>query len=108
MMPSPEAIKALVAKKSKPVDNDPFTPEAVGGLGGMVAEWILNTSRRRSPELAVMSSVAFLAAFYGRRVATPTGCGVNLYLAGIAGPGFGKEAPLARLVNLLQSSKRPI
>lgn len=105
IVPNAEAIAAIVAKKSKSVDiRNPFTPDAIGGLGGMVAEWILSTSRRKSPELAAMAAMAFLSAFYGRRVATPTGCGVNVYLAGIAGPGFGKEAPLARLVNLLQAS----
>lgn len=86
-----------------PVMN-PFTPEAAGGLMGQLTDWILNTSRRRSPELAVMASTAFMSAFYGRRVVGPTGCGVNLYLAGIAGPGFGKEAPLQRLVTALNES----
>jgi hypothetical protein len=83
---------------------NPFTPEAAGGLMGQLTDWILNTSRRKSPEFAVMASIAFMSAFYGRRVVGPTGCGVNLYLAGIAGPGFGKEAPLQRLVTALNES----
>jgi hypothetical protein len=85
-------------------DEDPFTPAACGGLMADISQWILDTSRRRSPEFAVMASIAFMSVFYGRRVIGPTGCGVNLYLAGIAGPGFGKEAPLQRLVKLLQDS----
>jgi hypothetical protein len=83
---------------------NPFTAEAAGGLMGQLTDWILNTSRRKSPEFAVMASIAFMSAFYGRRVVGPTGCGVNLYLAGIAGPGFGKEAPLQRLVKVLQDA----
>jgi Bifunctional DNA primase/polymerase, N-terminal len=83
---------------------NPFTAEAAGGLMGQLTEWILSTSRRRSPEFSVMASIAFMSAFYGRRVVGPTGCGVNLYLAGIAGPGFGKEAPLQRLVKVLQDA----
>jgi hypothetical protein len=83
---------------------NPFTPEAADGLMGQLTDWILNTSRRKSPEFAVMASIAFMSAFYGRRVVGPTGCGVNLYLAGIAGPGFGKEAPLQRLVTALNES----
>ena len=63
-----------------------------------------DTSRRKSPELAIMAALAFMSTFYGRRVVGPTGSGVNLYLAGIAGPGFGKEAPLQRLVKALQES----
>jgi hypothetical protein len=83
---------------------NPFTAHAVGGLMGQLTDWILSTSRRKSPEFAVMASIAFMSAFYGRRVVGPTGCGVNLYLAGIAGPGFGKEAPLQRLVRVLQDA----
>ncbi|MBN7763641.1 bifunctional DNA primase/polymerase [Nitratireductor aquibiodomus] len=105
MLPPAGLVAKLLAKKAKP-DNDasPFTPAAAGGLMGEISKWILDTSRRKSPELAVMASIAFMSAFYGRRVATPTGCGVNLYLAGIAGPGFGKEAPLQRLTAALQEA----
>ena len=69
-----------------------------------MVSWMLDTSRRKSPELSVMAALAFMSAFYGRRVVGPTGCGVNLYLSGIAGPGFGKEAPLQRLVKILQDT----
>ncbi|MCS3896035.1 hypothetical protein M2171_005168 [Bradyrhizobium japonicum USDA 38] len=84
---------------------NPFTADAAGGLMGQLADWILSTSRRKSPEFAVMASIAFMSVFCGRRVVGPTGCGVNLYLAGIAGPGFGKEAPLQRLVKVLQDTE---
>lgn len=111
MMPPPGVVESLVAKaKARRTKGesatfiDPFTAEAAGGLMGQLTDWILTTSRRRSPELAVMAAIAFMSAFYGRRVVGPTGCGVNLYLAGIAGPGFGKEAPLQRLVKALQDT----
>ncbi len=105
MLPPAGVIAALVAKKAKPVDlSDPFAPEALGGIMGDLARWILDTSRRRSPEFACMAAIAFVSAMYGRRVVGPTGCGVNLYLAGIAGPGFGKEAPLQRLVRALHDT----
>jgi hypothetical protein len=103
--PPADAIAALVAKKIKPVDmSDPFDPAAVGGLMGELAEWILATARRKSPEFAIMAAIAFMSAMYGRRVIGPTGSGVNLYLAGIAGPGFGKEAPLQCLVRALHDT----
>jgi hypothetical protein len=106
LLPQHEAIVALVAQKTKPAPTAaPFTPKAAGGLMGDIAEWILATSRRKTPELAVMAAVTFMSAMYGRRVVGPTGCGVNLYLAGIAGPGFGKEAPLQRLVRALQETE---
>ncbi|MET4210618.1 hypothetical protein [Bradyrhizobium sp. LA2.1] len=99
--PANDDIRSSTSRRS---DGDPFTPEACGGLMAGISRWILDTSRRKSPEFAVMSAIAFMSVFYGRRVISPTGCGVNLYLAGIAGPGFGKEAPLQRLVRLLQDA----
>jgi hypothetical protein len=105
MMPPPGLVDGLLKKKAKQApDVDPYAPDSVGGLMGDICRWILETSRRKSPELALMAALAFTSAFYGRRVVGPTGCGVNLYLAGIAGPGFGKEAPLQRLVKLLQDT----
>ncbi|YBV97097.1 bifunctional DNA primase/polymerase [Phyllobacteriaceae bacterium JZ32] len=106
MLPPSRLVEKLVlkAKPEQISTESPFTPAAAAGLMGDIAQWILDTSRRKSPELAVMAAVAFMSAFYGRRVVGPTGCGVNLYLAGIAGPGFGKEAPLQRLVKALQDS----
>ncbi|MBR0695866.1 bifunctional DNA primase/polymerase [Bradyrhizobium lablabi] len=99
--PANDDIRSPASPRS---DGNPFTPEACGGLMADISRWILDTSRRKSPEFAVMSGIAFMSVFYGRRVIGPTSCGVNLYLAGIAGPGFGKEAPLQRLVKLLQDT----
>ncbi len=70
---------------------DPFTPQSAGGLIGAVAQWSLDTARRPVPEFAVLSGLSYVAAMFGRQVVGPTGAGVNLYLVGIAGPGFGKE-----------------
>lgn len=105
MMP-PAGLERLLAKARPPapISSNPFSPASAGGLMGDIAEWILATSRRKSPELAIMAALAFMSTFYGRRVVGPTGSGVNLYLAGIAGPGFGKEAPLQRLVKALQDA----
>ncbi|CCM76253.1 bifunctional DNA primase/polymerase [Rhizobium mesoamericanum] len=87
-----------------PMHPVPFTSEAAGGLIGEIADWILATSRRKVPEFAVMAGIAFMSAFYGRRVVGPTDAGVNLYINGIAGPGFGKEAPQQRLSTLLSDT----
>lgn len=104
LMPTQESIRAIVSKRKRVDLSNPFTPEAAGGLMGDIANWILATSRRKSPELAIMAALGFMSTFYGRRVVGPTGSGVNLYLAGIAGPGFGKEAPLQRLVKAMQEA----
>lgn len=70
---------------------DPFTPQAAGGLIGAIAQWSLDTARRPVPEFAVLAGLSFVATMFGRQVVGPTGAGINLYLVGVAGPGFGKE-----------------
>lgn len=70
---------------------DPFTPEAAGGLIGAIAKWSMENARRPVPEFAVLSALAITAALFGRQAVGPTGAGLNLYLVGVAGPGFGKE-----------------
>lgn len=70
---------------------DPFTPQAAGGLIGAIAKWSLESARRPVAEFAVLSGLSYVATMFGRQVVGPTGAGVNLYLVGIAGPGFGKE-----------------
>lgn len=70
---------------------DPFTPHSAGGLIGAIAQWSLDTARRPVPEFAVLAGLSFVATMFGRQVVGPTGAGINLYLVGVAGPGFGKE-----------------
>ena len=70
---------------------DPFTPQAAGGLIGAIAQWSLDTARRPVPEFSVLAGLSFVATMFGRQVVGPTGAGINLYLVGVAGPGFGKE-----------------
>lgn len=96
---------AIIPANDNYIEKDnPFTAEAAGGLMGQITKWILETSRRKSPELAVMASLGFMSALYGRRAITPTGCGLNAYFAGIAPSGYGKEAPLQRTALLLSSA----
>lgn len=70
---------------------DPFTPQAAGGLIGAIAKWSLESARRPVAEFAVLSGLSYVATMFGRQVVGPTGAGINLYLVGVAGPGFGKE-----------------
>lgn len=70
---------------------DPFTPAAAGGLIGAIAQWSLDSARRPVTEFSVLAGLSFVATMFGRQVVGPTGAGINLYLVGIAGPGFGKE-----------------
>lgn len=86
---------------------DPFTPEAAGGLIGAIAKWSAENARRPVPEFAVLSALAFTATLFGRQVVGPTGAGVNLYLVGIAGPGFGKEHAHKTLHTIAMDSGMP-
>jgi hypothetical protein len=76
---------------------DPFAPQNQGGILQQVTEWILSTARVPVQEFATIAALSFLSAFYGRRYVTPTELGLNVYLIGIAGPGFGKDHPRAAI-----------
>lgn len=82
---------------------DPFYIGGQGGLIQEISEWILETSRAPVPEFATIAAITFLGAFYGRRYVTPTELGLNIYMIGIAGPGFGKDHP-RRAIEILGHS----
>lgn len=71
------------------------TSAEVGGLVGRIADFILSASRRPQPDLALGAALAMVATLAGRRWLSPTGCGLNLYVLGIAPSGAGKDTPLS-------------
>jgi hypothetical protein len=77
-----------------PPSVDPFDFNNVGGLMGECARWIFNTSRSPIKEFSVMSAIAAMSVFFGRRCVGPTGLGLNIYLVMVAPTGFGKNRPL--------------
>ncbi|MEZ2132487.1 MULTISPECIES: bifunctional DNA primase/polymerase [unclassified Sinorhizobium] len=86
---------------------NPFTPQEAGGVLGAIAQWAYDTSRRPVPEFSIMAAVAFMSVLFGRRAVGPTGAGLNMYLVGIAGPGFGKEHPLKAVQTLAVDLQMP-
>jgi hypothetical protein len=76
-------------------------------LLGEVTQWILDTARVPVPQFATIAALSFLSAFYGRRYLSPTELGLNTYLIGIAGPGFGKDHARKAIEILGHMSKRP-
>lgn len=92
---APRAIRAPIG------DVDPFSAKSQGGLMGAVTKWMLDCAWRPVPEFAAIGSIGFCAALFGRRYTAPTGLGLNLYLIGIAGPGFGKDHPLKSMQALM-------
>lgn len=83
---------------------DPFAPGATGGLLEAIAKWALDTSRRPSPEMAMLTAIGFVSALFSRRAVGPTDSGLNLYIVGVAGTGFGKEHVLKTLQTLAVDS----
>lgn len=96
--PRQDAEMAPVAAPRAEIN--PFDFCTHGGLMEATARWIFETARAPVAEFATIASIAFLSAFYGRRYVTPTGAGLNLYLIGIAGPGYGKDHPRKAIESL--------
>jgi len=74
------------------------------GLLGTITDWILATSRRPMPALALAAAVATVSAAAGRRYAGPTDAGTHLYILGTAPTGAGKEHPRAAVARLLSAA----
>lgn len=83
---------------------DPYDPRSHGGIMGVVSRWMLECAWRPVPEFAAIGAIGFCSALFGRRYVAPTGLGLNLYLIGIAGPGFGKDHPLKSMQSLMIDS----
>ena len=76
---------------------DPFASREAGGLLQAIAGFVVDTGRRPVPEFAMMTAIAFVSALYGRKFITPTHGGLNVYMVGVAAPGFGKDHALKML-----------
>jgi hypothetical protein len=87
----PAPTPAIVAQV--PADYE-FDLEAEPGLLGDIARWSQTFAYRPVREFAQPAALATLATLFGRRWATPTGLGLNLYLVAIAETGGGKDALL--------------
>jgi hypothetical protein len=79
---------------------DAFDVSIHSGVLRKVSQYILDTARIPVPEFATIAAITFLSAFFGRRYVTPSELGLNIYMAGIAGPGFGKDHP-RRVIEIL-------
>lgn len=71
-----------------------FDIEHEPGLFGDVARWSQTYAFRPVREFAQPAALAVGAALFGRRWATPSGLGLNLYQVAIAETGGGKDALL--------------
>ena len=74
------------------------------GLVGWLAQWIVDTSRRPQPVLALGAALAIVGTAAGQRVYGPTGAGLHLYVLGIGRTAVGKDRPLKACVSALKAA----
>lgn len=69
----------------------PFDLAIPGGVLGEMVGYMLETSRRRQPILALGASLCALGALMGRKYRTGSNLRTNLYVVSLAGSGSGKN-----------------
>lgn len=79
-----------------------------GGLVGRIAQWIVATSRRKQPELAIGAALAIVGTVAGRQFAGPTRSGTHLYVLGLAPTGAGKDHPLQQVGRIMTAANLAI
>lgn len=75
------------------------------GLVGDIARWIVETSRKPQPELAIGAALAIVGTVAGRQFAGPTRSGTHLYVLGLAPTGTGKDHPLQQISRIMTAAK---
>ncbi len=93
--PAPTPIRAPIA------ETDPYDPRSHGGVMGAVSKWLYDSAWKPVPEFATLGALGMCSVLFGRRYTTPTGLGLNLYLIGLGGAGFGKDHSLKAVQALL-------
>lgn len=79
----------LKVTKPKTIDAPEMLPPS--GLIRDIADYILSTSIRPQPRMAVAAATAFVSALAGRKYRTETGLMSNLYITALAQSGHGKD-----------------
>lgn len=74
------------------------------GLVGDIARWIVATSRRPQPELAIGAALAIVGTAAGRHIQGPEKGGTALYVLALAPTGKGKDTPLRACMRILTAS----
>lgn len=74
------------------------------GLVGHIARWIVSTSRKPQPALAIGAALTVVGTAAGRQFMGPTHAGTALYLLGLAPTGQGKDMPLKQVRRLMKAA----
>ncbi len=75
----------------------------VGGVHGEIVEFIVSTSRRPNRRMALSAALPLLGTLLGRRMATPTGAGLHLYVIVTSPTGSGKQHQLDAIDRLMRA-----
>lgn len=77
---------------------------AAPGLVGEIARWIVDSSSRPQPGLALGAALAIVGTAAGRKYAGPTRSGTHLYVLGLARTGAGKDHALNQINRVLNAA----
>ncbi|CAD5276839.1 conserved hypothetical protein [Bosea sp. 62] len=77
----------------------------VDGVLGEVIDFIVATSRRPNRRLALSAALPLCATLLGRRMATPTGAGLQLYVIATYPTGGGKQHQLDAIDRLMRAAE---
>ncbi len=98
------------AETGEIIETPSLTVQAEGGIDyppglvGDIARWIVDTSRRPQPELAIGAALAIVGTVAGRQFAGPTRSGTHLYVLGLAPTGKGKDHPLQQISRIMSAA----
>jgi len=106
-----EPTPAFIDKKKTTTSDSKFTiPEELvrraPGLVGLITQWILETSIRKQPAIALGAALSFVGALKGRRVRSETDLRTNLLICGLAPSGSGKQQPIKCLYQLASAIRQ--
>lgn len=86
-------------------DGWPFNPLKLDGLIGETVRWVTETSLLPQPHLALLATLATMGGVTGRKYALQDlKTRTNIYLAGLARTGAGKDHARKRMAELAQAA----
>ncbi len=77
----------------------------VDGVLGDLVEWITSCSPTGNRLLSLAAALPLMGTVLGRRMATPTGGGLELYIISLLESGGGKSAPMACVSRLMEMAR---
>jgi hypothetical protein len=98
---SPPSCKPTLQPR---VDITPETLLTPPGVVGDIVRWILETSQRPQPILAVAAALSMCSTVLGTKVATSTGLRTNLYFVGLGRTSAGKDHARKAVKVLLEAA----